>query len=148
MLLRRDRALTAVAIVLDVAFHAGRAETVNAAEIAERLGLARRGIEPVMQALSRAELLKSVRGPGGGYRLGRARREIRLADIVAAVTEDEPPEPVAQGRLATAVIEPLWAELDAATRKTLAAISIDDLLKKAAAAGLKRAVSEPINFAI
>jgi len=148
MLLRRDRAMTAVAIVLDVAFHAGRTETVNAAEIAERLGLARRGIEPVMQALSRAELLKSVRGPGGGYRLGRSRREIRLSDIAAAVSEDESAEPVAQGRLATAVVEPLWAEMEAAARKAMAAITVEDLLRRAAAAGMKRAATEPLNFAI
>ena len=63
MLLRRERAMTAVAIMLDVAFHAGRAEAVSAADIAERLGQARRGIEPVLQALSRAGLLDSIRGP-------------------------------------------------------------------------------------
>lgn len=148
MLLRRDRAMTAVAIILDVAFHAGRTETVNASEIAERLGLARRGIEPIMQALSRADLLKSVRGPGGGYRLGRSRREIRLSDIVAAVATADAPEPVAQGRLASAVVEPVWAELESAARKATSAITIEDLLRRAAAAGLKRAASEPLNFTI
>ncbi|MBU6499895.1 MAG: Rrf2 family transcriptional regulator, partial [Rhodospirillales bacterium] len=89
MLIRRDRAMVAVTIMLDVAFHAGRSATVSAADIAERLGLARRGMEPLLQALSRAGLLDSVRGPRGGYRLGRPRRDIRLADIVAVVTADE-----------------------------------------------------------
>ena len=79
MLLRRERAMTAVAIMLDVAFHAGRTEAVSAADIAERLGQARRGIEPVLQALSRAGLLDSIRGPKGGYRLGRPPRDLRLA---------------------------------------------------------------------
>ena len=65
MLLRRDRAMIAVLIMLDVAFHAGRAGTVSAADIAERAGLARRGIEPLLQTLSRSALLESVRGPRG-----------------------------------------------------------------------------------
>ena len=41
MLLRRDRALTAVAIMLDIAFHAGRTgELVSGADVAERMGAA------------------------------------------------------------------------------------------------------------
>ena len=64
MLLQRDRAMTGVSIVLDVALHAGRTDTCSAADIAERLGLARRGIEPVLQALTRAGLLESVRRAG------------------------------------------------------------------------------------
>ncbi|WP_278166390.1 hypothetical protein, partial [Hydrogenovibrio sp. 3SP14C1] len=56
-LLRQDRALTAVSVLLDVAFHAGRGANgavAGGAEVADRLGAARRGIEPVFQALSRA----------------------------------------------------------------------------------------------
>ena len=56
MLLRHDRALTAIAVALDIAFDAGRS------------GWAWRGLEPVMQALSRAGLLESLRGPRGGWR--------------------------------------------------------------------------------
>ena len=55
MLLLRDRALLALDLVLDIAFHAGRGgEVTGAAEVAERLAAARRGIEPVLQALVRA----------------------------------------------------------------------------------------------
>ena len=93
MLIRRERAMLAVTVMLDVAFHGGRTATVSAAEIADRLGLARRGMEPLLQALSRAGLLESMRGPRGGYRLGRPRRDIRLSDVVAvAVSDGEPPE--------------------------------------------------------
>ncbi|MBR0671377.1 RrF2 family transcriptional regulator [Neoroseomonas soli] len=149
MLLRRDRALTAIAIVLDVAFHAGRSgELVVGAEIAERLGAARRGVEPVFQALSRAGLLESVRGPRGGYRLGRRPRELRLSEIAACVQEDAEPPQDLTGRLQTAVLHPLWRDLDAEMRTRLAAITIEDLLRRAQAAGLKRAVTEPLNFAI
>lgn len=44
MILRRDRAMTAVLIMLDVAFHAGRSNAVSAADIAERSGLAAGGL--------------------------------------------------------------------------------------------------------
>jgi len=148
MLLRRDRALLAIDIVLDVAFHAGRgAEVTGAAEIAERLGAQRRGIEPLLQALTRADLLDSTRGPKGGYRLARAPRAIGLMAIVEAVLEpDEGIMPA--GPLAAAVTLPLWAALDGELREKLALLTVGDLLRRAALAGLRRPQTEPLDFAI
>lgn len=148
MLLRRERAMTSIAIMLDVAFHAGRSEAVSAADIAERLGQARRGIEPVLQALSRAGLLDSVRGPKGGYRLGRPPRDLHLAEVVAtALDEDAAPESPA-GRLQTVVVAPLWGEMEALCREHLTRLTVADLIKRAAAAGVKRPTVEPLNFVI
>lgn len=151
LIVRRDRAMTAVSLVLDIAFHVGRVGTVSAGEIADRLGLARRGMEPLLQALSRAGLLDSVRGPRGGYRLGRAQRDIRVAEIVAvALAEDD--EQVGgggpTGQLQTVVIDKMWAELDEAANTKLAALTLEDLLRRATAAGLRRPASEPISFTI
>lgn len=147
MLIRRDRAMMAVAVVLDVAFHGGRTATVSAADIATRLGLARRGMEPLLQALSRAGVLESVRGPRGGYRLGRPRRDIRLSEVVAAGVADEPGEGPG-GALQEKVVDPLWGELEAVLEERLGVLTVDDLLRRAAAAGLRRPASEPISFAI
>jgi Rrf2 family protein len=149
MLLRRDRAMIAVLIMLDVAFHAGRAGTVSAADIAERAGLARRGIEPLLQTLSRSALLESVRGPRGGYRLGRPRRDIKLSDIVeTAISEDATSEDGPVGDLFSRVVEPAWKELDDALRAKLRELSLDDLIRRAESAGLRRPLAEPISFSI
>ena len=148
MLLRRDRAMTGIAIVLDVAFNAGHGTVVSAGEIAERLNQARRGIEPVLQALVRAGLLDSLRGPRGGYRLGRARRELRLSDIVAAACDGDPPGEAAPGGLQSAVLLPFWDEMEALCRAQLEACTIDDLMKRAVRAGLQRPAAGPANFAI
>jgi Rrf2 family protein len=154
LLLRRDRALTAIAVALDVAFHAGRGggggTLAGAAEVAERLGVARRGLEPVLQTLSRAELLESVRGPRGGYRLARRPREIPLSDVLAAVAEGSDPaeDGGLTGALQAAVVWPLWDELETGLRERLAGLTLEDLLRRAQAAGLKRPSAEPLNFAI
>ncbi len=150
MIVRRDRAMTAISIMLDIAFHAGRAGTVSAAEIAERLALARRGMEPLLQSLSRTGLLDSVRGPRGGYRLGRPPRDIRLAEIVSVslAEDDEPATHGPAGKLQSAVVDPLWAELDGLLRARLQDLTLDELLRRAAAAGLRRPAAEPITFAI
>lgn len=150
MLLRHDRAETAIAVALDVAFHAGRGDAlVGAAEVAERLGAARRGLEPVLQALTRAGLLDSVRGPRGGYRLARRARDISMLDVIGALAEgDLPPEPGLAGALQDAVVLPLWRELDRALRDRLAGITLEELVRRAQAAGLRRPATEPLNFAI
>jgi len=146
--------MTAVSIVLDVAFHAGRGGTVPAGDIADRLGEARRGIEPVLQALSRAGLLGSTRGPKGGYRLGRAARDMRLSEVVEAVSgsnaeaaEDEA-EAGAPSPLQEAVTLPLWGELEATLVEALAGLTVAELLRRAATKGLRRPTPEALNFAI
>ncbi len=155
--------MIAVLIMLDVAFHAGRTGTVSAADIAERAGLARRGIEPLLQCLSRSALLESVRGPRGGYRLGRPRRDIRLSDVIAVAVSDEIKAGDAKtaeakagagtedgpiGELFGRVVEPVWRELDDALRMRLQGLTLDDLVRRAETAGLRRPLAEPISFSI
>lgn len=149
MILRRDRGMLAVLIMLDVAFHAGRANTVSAADLADRAGLARRGIEPLLQTLSRSGLLDSVRGPRGGYRLGRPRRDIRLDEIVRTALSDSPAgDDGATGDLLARVVDPLWTELDRDLCARLGALTLEDLIRRAEAAGLVRPTAEPISFSI
>ncbi len=150
MLLRRDRAFIAITVMLDVAFHASRTRAASAADIAQRLGLARRGMEPLLQILSRRGLLESVRGPRGGYRLGRVPRSLRLDEIVAAVVNDgeEPSVDHPTGPMLSEVVMPLWAEIERAATAELAAITLGDLVKRAVAAGITRPEEEPVDFVI
>jgi Rrf2 family transcriptional regulator, iron-sulfur cluster assembly transcription factor len=141
--------MVALAIVLDIAFHSGGDAVVSAAELADRTGMARRTLEPLLQALSREGVLESTRGPHGGYRLGRPARLIRLTDvIVVALSSLEESAPDLTGRLQRAVVDPLWAELDATLQAQLDGMTVEDLLRRAAKAGLRKPVSDPLNFAI
>ncbi len=141
--------MVAVAIVLDIAFHSGGDAVVSAAELADRTGMARRTLEPLLQGLSREGVLESTRGPHGGYRLGRPARLIKLADVIGvALSSLEESAPDLTGRLQRAVVEPLWGELDAALQAQLDGVTVEDLLRRAAKAGLRKPVSDPLNFAI
>ncbi len=141
--------MLAVLIMLDVAFHTGRTTTVSAADIAERAGLARRGIEPLLQSLSRSGLLDSVRGPRGGYRLGRPRRDIRLDEVVrVAVSDEAGAEDGPHGTLLDKVVEPLWCEMDGALAARLHGLTVEDLIRRAETAGIVRPLAEPITFSI
>jgi Rrf2 family protein len=141
--------MVAVAIMLDIAFHSGGNAVVSAAEIAERTGTARRSLEPLLQGLSRVGLLESTKGPHGGYRLGRPARVIKLSDVIdLALRSLEDNSPPLTGRLQRAVVDPLWAEFDTLLQERLEGLTVEDLLRMAAKAGLRKRVTEPLNFAI
>ncbi len=76
----------AVMAMTDLARH-GQARAVTLAEISARQEISLAYLEQLFCHLRRAGLVKSVRGPGGGYRLGMCPNTIPIAQIVAAVDE-------------------------------------------------------------
>jgi Rrf2 family iron-sulfur cluster assembly transcriptional regulator len=76
----------AVTAMLDVALkeHCG---PVPLADISNRQGISLSYLEQLFSKLRKKELVSSVRGPGGGYRLGKSRSEISVAMIIDAVNE-------------------------------------------------------------
>ncbi|WP_420863415.1 Rrf2 family transcriptional regulator [Algirhabdus cladophorae] len=63
------------------------ATLVSLGEISKRQDISLPYLEQLFVKLRRAELVKSVRGPGGGYQLARPASEIRVVDILTAVDE-------------------------------------------------------------
>jgi len=133
MKILRRSARFALLATLDVALHA-RGRPVSSKELAARHDLPPRRLEALLQALVRAGILKSVRGPAGGYELARERRRLSVGEIVRValrVEEDEDQAPA----LLIAVLEPLIAETEEASLQRLDAITLEDLYARAVAKG-------------
>ncbi len=60
---------------------------VTLGEISERQDISLPYLEQLFVKLRRADLVASVRGPGGGYRLARPASDIRVVEVLAAVDE-------------------------------------------------------------
>ncbi len=60
---------------------------VTLADIAERQEISLSYLEQLFARLRRGGLVRSVRGPGGGYLLAHAPNETRISDIILAVDE-------------------------------------------------------------
>ncbi len=122
------KALLALEAVLDVACHA-RPDPVQAREITVRQGVPHRYLEQVMQALVRADILRGVRGPHGGYRLARERRRITLTEIVAAVDGLEQMHSHAHrfSSLGANCLAPLCQKLEAGAMRELSRLTLADL---------------------
>ncbi len=62
-------------------------ELATLADISARQDISLPYLEQLFVKLRRAGLVKSMRGPGGGYRLGRPAEQIRVSEVLAAVDE-------------------------------------------------------------
>jgi len=136
------RVLHALAALIDIA-HYSRTGPVPLKAFAERHGLPPRHLEAVMQHLVRAGLLTSTRGPRGGYTLARERRRISLADVVASVGGEGPP-PVPYAVVIRAALAPVEAVAD----KTLASVTLEDLIRQAERLGALSGPGDRTDFSI
>lgn len=64
---------------------AGEGGKVSLREAAEEQGMSAKYLEQLVRPLAQANLVKSVRGQGGGYCLTRPATEVRAGDVLRAV---------------------------------------------------------------
>ncbi|KJS08699.1 MAG: transcriptional regulator [Gammaproteobacteria bacterium BRH_c0] len=76
----------AVTAMLDLALH-GQKKPISLADISQRQEISLSYLEQLFAKLRQNQLVTSVRGPGGGYRLNRPGSEINVAEIIDAVNE-------------------------------------------------------------
>ncbi len=123
----------AVMALADLAVHSG-GQPVVLADIAERQAISLSYLEQLFARLRRRGLVRSVRGPGGGYLLAAHPGDTRISDIVAAV--DEPigtahclpgaPEACRAGE-DRCLTHHLWAGLGDQIRVYLSSVSLADV---------------------
>jgi Rrf2 family iron-sulfur cluster assembly transcriptional regulator len=126
----------AVMAMADLASHSREGRAVPLAEISGRQEISLSYLEQLFAKLRRGGLVKSVRGPGGGYRLASSAADTRVADIILAV--DEPIaatrcRPGAKGCTSTGarcVTHDLWEELGRQIHVFLASVSLADVIEK------------------
>ncbi len=76
----------AVTAMLDLAINEAD-KPVTLAGISERQSISLSYLEQLFSRLRRSGLVKSVRGPGGGYRIAKRLDEITVSEIISAVDE-------------------------------------------------------------
>ena len=76
----------AMVAMADIAMSAQK-NLVTLGEISKRQNISMPYLEQLFVKLRRSNLVISVRGPGGGYKLARPSHQIRIVDILTAVEE-------------------------------------------------------------
>ncbi len=131
-------ALTDIAVFSDAPMSDGASAgaPVGGPDIALRQGISQPYLDQLMGKLRRAGLVESVRGAEGGYRLSRPAREIRIADIVAAVDEEIRTTACAGAATgctstgARCMTHDLWDEFGRHIELFLNAVTLEDVVAK------------------
>jgi len=72
--------------MVDIAAHT-EGKPIALADVAERQEISLSYLEQLFGKLRRGGLVKSVRGPGGGYLLAHGAKDTRISDIILSVDE-------------------------------------------------------------
>ncbi len=134
-----------VRAVFDIAYHSDGLET-QVKDISRREGISPRYIEQIFQKLKRGGIIKSKRGPSGGYFLNKKPEEITIGEIiritegnidpVLCVDPEDSSKPC--GRSGECVTRIVWNGAGEKLREYFESITIHDLCVKAKEMGLKK----------
>ena len=110
---------------------------VTLADIAERQEISLSYLEQLFAKLRRGGLVRSVRGPGGGYLLAHTPEETRISDIIFAVDEPiratrcTPGQPFGcRANKSRCLAHDLWEELGNQIYLYLSSVTLADVVHK------------------
>jgi len=134
-----------VRALFDIAYHSEGLPT-QIKEISRRQGITPRYLEQIFQKLKRAGLVRSIRGPKGGYYLSRKPEEIALSEIIGAMEESIDPVFCARTpkgrkkcrRESKCVAQVVWKEAGERLFQYLNSVSLAQMCKMAREMGIEK----------
>lgn len=125
----------ALRLMLDLAIYGGEQEPVSLRDVSRRQQLSDKYLEQIVTPLSRAGLVRSVRGAGGGYLLTRTPAEYTVGDILRPLEGDLAPVECATDadycqRCGECVTVELWQEIHRAVSRVVDNVTLADLMER------------------
>ncbi len=132
--------------LFDMAYNAGNLP-IQVKEISRRQNISPRYLEQIFQSFKKADILKSKKGPQGGYFLAKRPEEITVRDIVQAAEgdtllvnctceeKDGQPACAFNGQCVTQTV---WHEATALLNDYFSSLTLKTLCERGQAMGLKR----------
>ena len=103
-------------------------------EMAERQQIPLKYLEQIAMTLKGAKLIKSVRGPSGGYVLTRSPDKVHLLEIIEALEGSLSfvscvKDPSACERVESCAFNDLWKKISVETSKILRSVTLADMVR-------------------
>jgi Rrf2 family iron-sulfur cluster assembly transcriptional regulator len=106
--------------------------SVSLSEISKKEKISLDYLEQLFNKLKKQKLVKSTRGPKGGYVLAKSPEKISMGDIISAVGEEvqiNNCQAKKCSRIGTCPSSVLWQEMDKKINQTLNTVTLADLVK-------------------
>ena len=127
----------AVRAILDLTF-SSNGRPVRLQEISERQKISLHYLEQLFRRLRKGSVVKSVRGPGGGYVLARSMDEISIKDVLVSVGENINPardligsDDLKSNTVEFVLTKTYFENLGVLMQEYLSTTSVGDLIRKA-----------------
>lgn len=117
----------AVTILLEMAVR-GYEEPVPVRELADSTKMSMSYIEQILSCLKAKGLVRAMRGPGGGYRLGRVPTDISVAEVIVAA-EGEAQSSIAAPVEGGSKVPLIWKDLSTQIYDFLDGMKLSDFTK-------------------
>ncbi len=125
----------AVTAMLDIILHGGVERPVSLTQISERQGISVSYLEQIFLLLKKHSLVRSVKGPGGGYVITKKPSEISVVEILHAVGESIKMtkcqgKASCKGTSAKCITHHLWENFEQKISNYLTSTTMEHILQK------------------
>ncbi|MFU0824912.1 RrF2 family transcriptional regulator [Clostridium sp.] len=118
--------------MVDLALYSSSESSITLKSISERQNISERYLEQIFSALRKNDLVKSIKGPQGGYMLSKPSKYISVGNILRAlegelhiVSEEEEEN---DDKVAMCIKETVWNKINESIDKIVDSISLEDLV--------------------
>ncbi len=142
--------------IFDIAYNSSGAP-VQIKDIAARQQIPQRYLEQIFHKLKQAKVVKSVRGPGGGYLLSKDPAKITVAEIIRAMKEPIDPVFCADNggnsvkkcnKVDDCVTQQIWKEAGEKITAYFDSITVAELCQRAQRMGMKKNTQHRFDYSI
>ena len=142
--------------IFDIAYNSA-GMPVQIKDISNRQGIPPRYLEQIFHKLKKADIVKSVRGPGGGYVLTNDPKKITIGDVIRAIKEPIAPVFCVDSkdghhnecsREKLCVTRQVWEEAGEKITEYFDSITIGDLCERAREIGITKDVKHAFDYSI
>lgn len=117
--------------MIDLALYSDSENSITLKSISERQGVSERYLEQIFSALRKNDLVKSIKGPQGGYMLSDEASKITVGKILRALEGDisiVSLEEEDNNKIDRCIRENVWTKINQAIDEIVDSITLEDLV--------------------